>query len=102
MRAAIDGRGVYPRALPDSLPIWLAVGGTPASVGRAALGLPLAIAIIGGYPERFAQLTDFYREAGLKAGHAPEKLKVESTLTAILRKTLNKLATNSTVHTPMS
>lgn len=77
MRAAIDGRGVYPRALPDSLPIWLAVGGTPASVGRAALlGLPLAIAIIGGYPERFAQLTDFYREAGLKAGHAPEKLKV--------------------------
>lgn len=76
-RAAIDGRGVYPRALPHSLPIWLAVGGTPASVGRAALlGLPLAIAIIGGYPQRFAQLTDFYREAGLKAGHAPEKLKV--------------------------
>lgn len=76
-RAAIDGRGVFPRALPGSLPIWLAVGGTPASVGRAALlGLPLAIAIIGGYPERFAQLTDFYREAGLKAGHAPEKLKV--------------------------
>lgn len=76
-RTAIDGRGVYPRALQDSLAIWLAVGGTPASVGRAALlGLPLAIAIIGGYPERFAQLTDFYREAGLKAGHAPEKLKV--------------------------
>ena len=76
-RAAIDGRGVYPRALPGSLPVWLAVGGTPASVGRAALlGLPLAIAIIGGYPERFSQLTDFYREAGLKAGHTPEKLKV--------------------------
>ncbi|MEL4072102.1 LLM class flavin-dependent oxidoreductase [Ochrobactrum sp. GPK 3] len=76
-RAAIDGRGVYPRAVQQTLPIWLAVGGTPASIGRAALlGLPLALAIIGGYPERFAQLTDFYREAGAKAGHAPEKLKV--------------------------
>lgn len=76
-RAAIDERGVYPRAVQQPLPVWLAVGGTPASVGRAALlGLPLALAIIGGYPERFAQLTDFYREAGAKAGHSPEKLKV--------------------------
>lgn len=77
MHAPINGRGVYPRPVQPQLPVWIAVGGTPASVGRAALlGLPLAIAIIGGEPERFAPLTNFYREAGAKAGHAPEKLKV--------------------------
>lgn len=77
MHPPINGRGVYPRPLQIQLPVWIAVGGTPASVGRAALlGLPLAIAIIGGEPERFAPLTNFYREAGAKAGHAPERLKV--------------------------
>ena len=51
----IDDRGVYPRPEQDPLPVWIAVGGTPASVVRAgALGLPLAIAIIGGTPARFA------------------------------------------------
>ena len=53
------------------------MGGTPQSVVRAAtLGLPLAIAIIGGQPERFAPLAALYREAGRKAGHDPAKLKV--------------------------
>ncbi|MBK3745214.1 LLM class flavin-dependent oxidoreductase [Paraburkholderia aspalathi] len=73
----INGRGVYPRPLQEQLPVWIAVGGTPASVGRAALlGLPLAIAIIGGEPEHFAPLTDFYRETAAKAGHAPDRLKI--------------------------
>ncbi|MGH6760234.1 MAG: LLM class flavin-dependent oxidoreductase [Phyllobacterium sp.] len=76
-RAPINGRGVYPRPLQKSLPVWIAVGGTPQSVIRAGtLGLPLAIAIIGGEPHRFAPLVELYREAGAKAGHAPEKLKV--------------------------
>ena len=76
-RAAIDGRGVYPRPLQDQLPIWIAVGGTPESVVRAGtLGLPLALAIIGGQPHRFVPLIELYRESGRRAGHAPEKLKV--------------------------
>ena len=54
-RAPLDDRGVYPRPVQDPLPVWVAVGGTPQSVVRAgALGLPMALAIIGGQPERFA------------------------------------------------
>lgn len=76
-RPALTGQGVYPRPLQNPLPIWLGVGGTPASFARAGtLGLPLMVAIIGGEPHRFKPLIDFYREAGAKAGHAPEKLKV--------------------------
>src|SRR5687767_4346477 len=63
---------VYPRPLQSPLPIWIAVGGTPQSVVRAAtLGLPLALAIIGGAPERFAPFVDLYRETGAQAGHDP-------------------------------
>lgn len=59
------------------MPLWLGVGGTPQSFVRAgSLGLPLMIAIIGGSHGRFRPLVDLYREAGRKAGHAPETLKV--------------------------
>ncbi|WP_420961891.1 LLM class flavin-dependent oxidoreductase [Brucella sp. IR073] len=76
-RAPINDRGVYPRSLQEPLPVWIAVGGTPQSVARAGfLGLPLALAIIGGDPERFKPLVDLYREAGAKGGHAPETLRV--------------------------
>jgi probable LLM family oxidoreductase len=76
-RASISDRGVYPRPLQRPLPVWIAVGGTPQSVARAgALGLPLAVAIIGGMPERFVPLVQLYRDAAAKAGHAPESLKV--------------------------
>jgi probable LLM family oxidoreductase len=76
-RAPIENLGVYPRPVQDPLPVWVAVGGNPASVIRAGtLGLPLVIAIIGGAPERFAPLVDLYRDAGQRAGHAPDKLKV--------------------------
>jgi alkanesulfonate monooxygenase SsuD/methylene tetrahydromethanopterin reductase-like flavin-dependent oxidoreductase (luciferase family) len=48
-RPSLTGQGIYPRPLQDSLPIWLGVGGTPASFVRAgSLGLPLMVAIIGG------------------------------------------------------
>src|SRR5208337_5197575 len=74
-RPPLDGQGVYPRALQNPLPVWIASGGTPQSVARAgALGLPLAIAIIGGEPARFAPLAKLYREAARRAGGAPESL----------------------------
>lgn len=76
-RAALSGQGVYPRSLQVPLPVWLAIGGTPQSAIRAGqLGLPLMIAIIGGQPLQFRQLVDLYREAGRRAGHPPEKLRV--------------------------
>lgn len=76
-RAALNGQGVFPRPLQASLPIWLGVGGTPASFVRAGeLGLPLIIAIIGGEPHRFRPLVDLYRKAGAGAGHAPAQLRV--------------------------
>jgi len=71
-RPALDGAGVYPRPVQERLPVWVAVGGSPQSVIRAGtLGLPLALAIIGGQPERFAPLVRLYREALEHAGHHP-------------------------------
>lgn len=76
-RSALDHQDVYPRPRQNPLPLWVGVGGTPQSFVRAGvLGLPLMVAIIGGYPDRFRPLVDLYREAGQKAGHAPEQLKV--------------------------
>ena len=70
-------QAVYPRPVQDPLPIWVGVGGTPESFVRAGvLGLPLMVAIIGGETHRFAPLVELYRNAGEKAGHGPEKLKV--------------------------
>jgi probable LLM family oxidoreductase len=70
LRSSLKGQGIYPRALQNPLPVWIAVGGTPQSVARAGyLGLPLVIAIIGGQPERFAPLAKLYREAASQAGH---------------------------------
>jgi probable LLM family oxidoreductase len=77
LRPPIHERGVYPRPLQQPLPIWIAVGGTPTSVVRAGtLGLPLALAIIGGAPARFAPFVELYRDAGHQAGHDPTMLKV--------------------------
>lgn len=76
-RPQLVDQAIYPRPLQDPFPIWIGVGGTPQSFVRAgALGLPLMVAIIGGETHRFRPLIDLYREAGTKAGHAPDKLKV--------------------------
>jgi probable LLM family oxidoreductase len=76
-RPALTGQGVYPRPLQQPLPVWIAVGGTPQSVVRAAtLGLPLALAIIGGAPQRFVPLIELYRETARRAGHDPALLPV--------------------------
>lgn len=79
-RAPLTGQGVYPRPLQDPLPIWIAVGGTPASAVRAgALGLPMALAIIGGQPERFAPFAELYRRAAREAGFTtPPPLGINS------------------------
>jgi probable LLM family oxidoreductase len=66
----ISNRGVYPRPFQDKLPVWIAVGGTPESVVRTAeYGLPMALAIIGGMPRRFATFTSLYRQALKQSGH---------------------------------
>ncbi|MBL8000737.1 MAG: LLM class flavin-dependent oxidoreductase [Flavobacteriales bacterium] len=73
----VDGRGVYPRPVQDPLPVWVAVGGTPESVVRAAtLGLPMTLAIIGGEPARFQPFTDLYRRAWQQAGHPMERFQL--------------------------
>jgi probable LLM family oxidoreductase len=71
-RAPLDDVGVYPRPLQDPLPIWVAVGGNPESAVRAGmLGLPMALAIIGGLPERFAPFAELHRRAARESGHDP-------------------------------
>jgi len=76
-RAALDDVGVYPRPVQQPLPVWIGVGGTPASVARAGLlGLPLVIAIIGGEPARFVEFADLYREALRRGGHDAEHAQI--------------------------
>ena len=77
LRPPLDDQGVYPRPEQDPLPVWIAVGGTPASVVRAARhGLPLAVAIIGGAPEQFAPLVQHYRNALQREGRDPAAFPV--------------------------
>ncbi|WP_159716972.1 LLM class flavin-dependent oxidoreductase [Geminicoccus flavidas] len=76
-RPALHDQPVYPRPLQSPLPVWIAVGGNPPSAVRAGtLGLPMALAIIGGQPAHFAPLIELYREAGRRAGHDPASLPV--------------------------
>lgn len=78
-RPAIDNLGVYPRPVQNPLPVWIAVGGTPQSAIRAGrLGLPMALAIIGGIPERFKVFADLHRRAAEEAGHERPKLSINS------------------------
>ena len=71
-RAPIDNLAVYPRPVQSPLPVWIAVGGNPESAIRAGtLGLPMALAIIGGMPERFAPIVELHREAARRAGKIP-------------------------------
>ena len=76
-RTPLSGQGVYPRPVQQPLPIWIAVGGTPQSAVRAgALGLPMALAIIGGLPERFTSFVSLYREGARRAGRNPNELRL--------------------------
>jgi probable LLM family oxidoreductase len=78
-RAPLEDQAVYPRPLQDPLPVWVAVGGNPQSAVRAgSLGLPMALAIIGGMPERFAPFAEIHREAARDAGVPPPALGINS------------------------
>ncbi len=78
-RAPIDDRGVYPRPIQDPLPVWVAVGGTPESAVRTGLlGLPMALAIIGGQPARFAPFGEMHRRAAAEAGHGHVPMSINS------------------------
>ncbi|MEJ7683069.1 MAG: LLM class flavin-dependent oxidoreductase [Segetibacter sp.] len=78
-RPPINNLGVYPRPFHDKLPVWVAVGGTPESVVRAGkLGLPMALAIIGGMPDRFVPLVKLFRESAKRAGHNQLKVGINS------------------------
>jgi probable LLM family oxidoreductase len=75
-RAPLNNQAVFPRT-PNRIPIWVAVGGNPPSAIRAgSLGLPMALAIIGGMPERFLPFVELFRQAAKQAGHDPAKLPV--------------------------
>ena len=78
-RPALEDLGVYPRPVQEPLPVWVAVGGTPQSVVRAGvLGLPMALEIIGGLPERFVPFAELHRRAAAEAGHEPPAMSINS------------------------
>ncbi|MGX7111705.1 LLM class flavin-dependent oxidoreductase [Gemella cuniculi] len=76
---SVDSKGVYPRAVQEDFPIWVATGGnTESTIKIAQKGLPIAYAIIGGEYKRFKGLVGYYRAIGRNAGHSEKKLKVAS------------------------
>ena len=76
-RSPIQNQAIYPRPLQPAIPVWLGVGGTPASAVRAGkLGLPMMIAILGSAPKHFVTFVHTYREASQKAGHDINKLQL--------------------------
>lgn len=92
-RPPIPNLGVYPRAQQNPLPVWIASGGNPESVARAGtLGLPIALAIIGGMPERFAPLVSLYKQAAAKAGHNPDDLQIATHSHGFVAETTEKAA----------
>src|SRR5262249_3235435 len=77
--ASPEGFGVYPRPVQTPLPIWVAVAGPPESAVRAGmLGLPMALAIIGGLPERFKPFAELHRRGATEAGLEPPRLSINS------------------------
>jgi probable LLM family oxidoreductase len=71
-RSPLQDQAIYPRPQQDPFPIWVGVGGSPESIVRAATrGLPVALAIIGGNPDRFAFFADLHRKTLVESGHDP-------------------------------
>lgn len=76
-RAPLNNAEVIPRPLNGSLPIWRAVGGSPASAIKAGYaGVPMFMAHLGGPVSVFKRTVDAYREAAQQAGHDSEQLPV--------------------------
>lgn len=77
MRPPLRKQHIYPRPEGNGPDIWIAVGGTPESIVRAArLGLPLMVAIIGGNPAQFQSRFDLYKSEYIKAGHDPSAMRI--------------------------
>lgn len=75
-RAALKNQSVFPRPAREQLDVWVAVGGTPESVVRAAkYGLPIIFAIIGGSPQQFKPLFDYYKKLYVQYGHDVNKMQ---------------------------
>jgi probable LLM family oxidoreductase len=80
-RPALDAADVGPRAMQEELPIWVGVGGTPASaLSTGRLGLPMAMALLLGPITSHRQTIDLYREAAQQAGHDPATLRTSINL----------------------
>ncbi len=78
-RASINNLGVYPQPFQEKIPIWRGVGGTPKSAYiTGALGLPMAIAIIGGYPAQFKQMADLHARGAVDHGQPKQKISINS------------------------
>ena len=76
-RPALHDQAIYPRPVQNPLPVWIAIGGTPSSALRAGqLGIPMAVAIIGGQATSFVPLVNYYRAVAAHVGHAPSVAKV--------------------------
>lgn len=76
-RPAIPNLGVYPRPVQSQLPIWIAIGGTPQSVIRSGtMGLPMALAIIGGEPKQFVPHIKLYRDTWVKSGRSIKDIRL--------------------------
>lgn len=78
-RPSINKRGVYPRPYQEKLPVWRAVGGTPKSAYEAgAMGMPMAIAIIGGQPAQFKQMVDIHKQGAADYDQPEQRLSINS------------------------
>lgn len=76
-RSSVVNQGVYPRPYQEQIPVWIGVGGTPASAKRAGtLNLPMIIAILGSAPKHFVPFVELYRESAALAGHDVSKLQL--------------------------
>ena len=90
-RPALRNAQIAPRPIQDKIPLWVGVGGTPESAARAGrLGTGLTLAILGGDPIRFKPLVDIYRQAGEKAGHSLNDLKISVTGHAYIADTIEQ------------
>lgn len=87
-RSSLRNAEISPRPVHNGIPIWMGVGGTPESAVRAGkFGVGMALAILGGNPQRFKPLVDIYRQAGKEAGHSSDVLKVGVTGHAYIAET---------------
>jgi probable LLM family oxidoreductase len=91
LRPSLKDAGIYPRPEQKKLPVWIAVGGTPQSVVRAAtLDVPMALAIIGGDPKRFSPFFDLYRDTVRKAGRDVSKVELSLNMHGFVAETTAK------------